>query len=370
MPSRYYQDRLTQLQEQVAEALQKQNKVKLGDGYLVRIPRLPGKIRLVPRDNGGSYVEYIYEHWYDKEEKQSRNKKAIIGITIEPYKDAMLPNDNYTDFFDMETGKLLKEEAAEKTKEEPKEEAEKENEQQDEKQNNQQKDEEQEAEEDKEAIYDRTLQEILKTTQALREQNEKKKLRDDENKLRQELYNEGEENPDNDSEAAFLYLKKLFEEHTEDENMKTTQDNHPDEAQGAEQGKAQNKPQTEQDEKQENKTDDYTLEQNYDIVQQFRERTAILVHILRAIQTSIQTQAKKHPDVIINQFKAEKINVILSEIKDKYAGTGYEDLLELIEEPGEEEKDGRIIRTGPTYSDVDVLLAHYVTILKYIKAKV
>ena len=328
MPSRYYQDRLTQLQEQVAEALQKQNKVKLGDGYLVRIPRLPGEIRLVPRNNGGSYVEYIYEHWYDKEEKQSRNKKAIIGITIEPYKDAMLPNDNYTDFFDIETGKLLKEEAAE----EPKEEAEKENEQQDKKQNNQQKDKEKESEEDKDAIYDRTLQEILKTTKEFREQNEKKKLRDDENKLRQELYNEGEENPDNDSESAFLYLKKLFEENTEDENMKTTQDNHPDEAQGAEQGKAQNKPQTEQDEKQENKTDDYTLEQNYDIVQQFRERTAILVHILRAIQTSIQTQAKKHPDVIINHFKAEKINVILSEIKDKYTGTGYEDLLELIEE--------------------------------------
>lgn len=362
MPSRYYQDRLTQLQEQVAEALQKQNKVKLGDGYLVRIPRLPGKIRLVPRDNGGSYVEYIYGHWYDKEEKQSRNKKAIIGITVEPYKNAMLPNDNYTDFFDMETGKLLKEEAAE----EPKEEAEKENEQQDEKQNNQQKDKEQEAEEDKEAIYDRSLQEILKTIKEFREQNEKKKLRDDENKLRQELYNE-EENPDNDSEAAFLYLKKLFEENTEDENMKTTQDNHPDEAQGAEQGKAQDR---EQDKKQENQSDDYTLEQNYDIVQQFRERTAILVHILRAIQASIQTQAKKHPDVIINQFKAEKINVILSEIKDKYTGTGYEDLLELIEEPGEEEKDGRIIRTGPTYSDVDVLLAHYVTILKFIKAKV
>ena len=363
MPSRYYQDRLTQLQEQVAETLQKQNKVKLGDGYLVRIPRLPGKIRLVPRDNGGSYVEYIYEHWYDKEEKQSRNKKAIIGITIEPYKNAMLPNDNYTDFFDMETGKLLKEEAAE----EPKEEAEKENEQQDKKQNNQQKDKEQEAEEDKEAIYDRTLQEILKTAKEFREQNEKKKLRDDENKLRQELYNEGEENPDNDSEAAFLYLKKIFEEYTEDENMKTTQENHPDEAQGAEQGKAQDR---EQDKKQENQSDDYTLEQNYDIVQQFRERTAILVHILRAIQASIQTQAKKHPDVIINQFKAEKINVILSEIKDKYTGTGYEDLLELIEEPGEEEKDGRIIRTGPTYSDVDVLLAHYVTILKFIKAKV
>ena len=51
-------------------------------------------------------------------------------------------------------------------------------------------------------------------------------------------------------------------------------------------------------------------------------------------------------------------------------GDGYKDLLELIEEPREEEKDGRIIRTGPTYSDVDVLLAHYVTILKYIRAKV
>ena len=44
-----------------------------------------------------------------------------------------------------------------------------------------------------------------------------------------------------------------------------------------------------------------------------------------------------------------------------------EDLLELIQEPEEVEQDGQKYLTGMTYSDVEVLLDHYVTILSYIR---
>ena len=61
------------------------------------------------------------------------------------------------------------------------------------------------------------------------------------------------------------------------------------------------------------------------------------------------------------------MNSLLEEARGYYAGTGYEDLLKLIEKPIERElKDGSIVMYGQTYSDVDVLLSHYDTILRFI----
>ena len=68
-----YRDRVKRLREQVTKGLEKSNKVKLGDGYLVRIPKIQGRINRIKRDDR-TYVEYIYERGYDPETKQSRNK--------------------------------------------------------------------------------------------------------------------------------------------------------------------------------------------------------------------------------------------------------------------------------------------------------
>ena len=94
----------------------KGNKYKCGDGVLVRIPKIKGRIFLRKKSEWDSYVEYIYERTYDKESKQSRNKRIIIGMYLEPYTDFMYPNEHYYDYFDPETGELIpqkKEEEAE-----------------------------------------------------------------------------------------------------------------------------------------------------------------------------------------------------------------------------------------------------------------
>ena len=122
-------------------------------------------------------------------------------------------------------------------------------------------------------------------------------------------------------------------------------------------------------EQESNSFNEEELRKNYEAVNAFRERVAILADILKKIHESIKTQAKKRPDDVISLFKAQKINSILCELKDKYAGTGYDDLLEMIDEPHEVEKDGRTILAGPTYSDVEVILDHYASILHFIKAK-
>ena len=67
--------------------------------------------------------------------------------------------------------------------------------------------------------------------------------------------------------------------------------------------------------------------------------------------------------------KEQQINRILAEIREAYGGSNYEDLLGMIEEPKEEEQDGKTVMTGMTYSDAEIVLAHYAAITKFIRIK-
>lgn len=67
-----------------------------GDTSLIRIPTLPGRIRI--RKDG--YVELILESHYDREAGQSRNKKVVIGTDDSGFLPGMMtPNDNYHNLF-------------------------------------------------------------------------------------------------------------------------------------------------------------------------------------------------------------------------------------------------------------------------------
>ena len=88
------------------EKLKERNEVKCGDWYLVRIPRIEGRIFINRKSEYSSDVEYLYERWYDKEKKQTRNRKVKIGIIIKEYPKAMVPNEQYYEYFDRETGEL------------------------------------------------------------------------------------------------------------------------------------------------------------------------------------------------------------------------------------------------------------------------
>ena len=116
-----------------------------------------------------------------------------------------------------------------------------------------------------------------------------------------------------------------------------------------------------------NNGEEEDLQTLYSRVSKERERQAILSHILEGVTNSISNRAKKRPDDLINSYKANKINALLIEIRVKYQNTGYEDLLELIQEPQEVEEDGRKYVIGMTYSDVEILLNHYSTVLRHIR---
>ena len=87
-----------------------------------------------------------------------------------------------------------------------------------------------------------------------------------------------------------------------------------------------------------------------------KERFSMLQSILDGIRHSVEAQARKRPDAIINAYKAGKINQILDEIREYMRNTEYISLLERIQEP-EETEDGQ--KTGMSYSDVEILLNSY-----------
>ncbi len=93
------------------------------------------------------------------------------------------------------------------------------------------------------------------------------------------------------------------------------------------------------------------------------ERLDLLHSILYEILCTIQRQAKKTPDAVISAYKVQKINANLKEIRDMYQNSGYEDLLELLEEPHKVMEDGVEHIEGTTYSDAEILLHYYVELM-------
>ena len=93
----------------VVNQLEEQNEVKFGDAILVRIPKIEGRIYTRQEGPHLIYVMYIYETRWDREKKQTRNRKVMIGQAIESIPGAMLPNENYYRFFDRRTGQLIEE---------------------------------------------------------------------------------------------------------------------------------------------------------------------------------------------------------------------------------------------------------------------
>ena len=89
----------------VLDELRTHNEVKVGDAYVVRIPKIQGKILINDKDRNTTYVDYIYESWYDKEKKQMRNRKVCIGQVVYAFPGAMLPTEKYYQYFDRVTGK-------------------------------------------------------------------------------------------------------------------------------------------------------------------------------------------------------------------------------------------------------------------------
>ena len=352
------------LRERVAEELEEKNEIQLGGTTLVRLPKIPGIRILPPNQKGLSLVEYKHDQWYDPIKGQSRNRKTIIGQVSDEYPDAMVPNKRYYQLFNIQTGLTWQEEQK------------------------------------RDGIdIEKAVQELRKNVEERKKKEEEERLRREEDERLKSLY--GEDSSEM-QEAASRRLGKMFselhdrydeedrqdyidlgveDEYGTDDNSTGSEDeendmenqssdmedpmskeNSNDESKNGDSNE-ENKGSGNDGRKDDGKEDIQTL---YDQVSKEKERTAILMRILESVAKTISNQAKKHPDHIINVYKARKINEILIELRVKYQGSGYEDLLEMIQEPEEVEQDGQKYLTGMTYSDAEVLLSHYATIIEHI----
>ena len=364
------------IERKLDDIFSRANHYRLKDKDLVRIPDIPGRIFMNADETGRTAVELIYQRWYDPAEKQSRNRKTAIGYVFDPYPSAMEPTEKYAEFFDLKTGELLH------PFEDPKPRLKKEKPAKPAESRKKKEIREQELPEripsetkgnstDRPGIEpdsalehnpvdaeeeedDNVVREIIENIGRLRAERERKELeraeREEEEQRLSSLYGEAEKG-EVLAEQARERLNNLFMKMTDPEEMKSQQ---------ADEEKEQEDPAAPEDQEE--------LEKAYAEYNRSRERTAILRKIMQANLSSIRNHAKRRPDDIVNSFKVQKINAILAEIRSKYTESGYADLLELIEEPQEEQRDGIRYTKGMTYSDVEILLDHYDTILEFIKA--
>ena len=327
-----YTDNEIRLKNMVTAALKEKNWVKLGDVTLVRIPKIKGRTRAQEPNKQGTYnIEYIYDRWYNPEIQECRNRKVVIGCVIDDYPDAMLPNDNYYKYFDVQTGLPKEQEKEENKEEEGKTEAQAEE--------AAGKDEvpkaaespkaEEPPKEEPPAAVNRPVRE-KQTKKQNEEKTEKDTEEDFDKKLRRVLRDIKKYNP-NWEEQVILFGKDSIMD--EAKNLISEEAN------------------------------DNEIAQLYEQIKKEKERATILKYILNEVADSIRDQARKRPDGLVSSYKAKKINELLIEIRVRYEGSGYEDLLELIEEPREYEQDGQKYVTGMSYSDVEILLSHYTQVM-------
>lgn len=312
-----------ELQRRIKEELQKHNAIQLGNTTFVRIPEIPSRIRILkPNNKGIRNVQYIYAQWYDPTTQQNRNKKTVIGHLTDECPDAMIPNDRYARFFDIDTGLPKPEPETEQADtNNPKEEnsqTESSDQQTEPVQQPQQSQQPQQTEQSQQLQPNETnlLEEI---------ENQQEKERQ---KQREQLSRRLRENPEETIATAQKLLDKMQEE--------MQQENEP-------------------------------LDSLYDRVTLKNGRKEVLRDLLDEIIYTISNQAKKHPEILISTYKAKKINAVLIELKLVAHGSGFEDFLELIKEPEEVEQDGKKFLIGMTYSDAEVLLSHYTVVLNYLR---
>ena len=342
----YYQ--LSSIRDMLDRVLKQRNYVDLDGDRFVRIPQMEGRINELEGPGGTLSLEFVYERWYDPKAKQSRNRKLIIGRIPEAFPHVLIPNENYGKLFDYETGELKEPYKTNIAKEQAKKEKSKAQKAQkptpktteilnpgpEPEPPTQTNEAPQQTMDDKE--LDQGIRDMLANLQKTKTEWERQEREQQEQKAQSErdrkLY--GEANyQDMERRRAEQRLQAVADRITQQEQKPTSAE--------------------------EEALLDAYMEYNYD-----RERAAVLSRIIEGILNTIRTQAKKRPDDIVNAYKVNKINTILQEIKTRYQNTGYEDLLELIDPPTQNKETNT--QTGLTYSDLEVLLDHYTTILEHI----
>ena len=333
-----------ELQRRIREEFQQHNAIQLGNTTFVRIPEIPSRIRILkPNNKDIRNVQYIYAQWYDPTAHQNRNKKIVIGHLANECPEAMIPNDSYNRFFDINTGLPR-----------PETETEQPNNTNPENQNDQGNPKSKTSSDGQQT--ERTQQTKQSQQPQLSETNLLEEIENQQEKERQKQRAQLSRRLKEDPEKTIATAQRLLDRIQEEMQQEKQTLNEPIK-------EALKEPTKEPIKEPINEP----LTSLYDRVTLKNGRKEILMSLLDDISYTICNQAKKHPETLIGTYKAQKINAVLIELKLFAHGSGFEDFLELIKEPEEVEQDGQKFLTGMTYSDAEVLLSHYSVVLSYLR---
>ena len=294
----------------VLDELRTHNEVKVGDAYVVRIPKIQGKILINDKDRTTTYVDYIYESWYDKEKKQMRNRKVCIGQVVYAFPGAMLPTEKYYQYFDRVTGK-------EKTTAEENEETEHED--------------YGTSECPEPSPYGAGLTSKDRKAAIQKVMEDEGIIKRGTERLREIIRETAGEIQDKMEET-----KMIGQEQEEDKGT------------GAEEAAGIPVVQISEEEKKR------------------RRRLRVLLDVLTSIRDVVKKQAQRRPDEIMNAYQVEKINPVLEEIMKIEKEMGFGDLLETIRKT-EKGKDGKV--NGMSYSDIEVLLEYFNSVVWFTQSE-
>ena len=298
----------------VVRELKEKNEVKMGDAFVVRIPKIEGKISL-RKGEYADYVEYKVDGWYDPEKKQNRNRKVIIGQVIYPIPGSMLPNENYYKYFDRVTGhEKMNGEEAEEAVSHPEASA--------------------DTEGSSPCVSRREMiQNVLEEDGVIRRSTERMR----------EVIREGYGSEWKDETTGMDWEKTGAEREEDRESMREQDAEIGDKARGNDQTKGATAEGDEIDNEEEKKR---------------RRRLRVLLDVLTSIRDVVKKQAQRRPDETMNEYQVEKINPVLEEIIKIEKEMGMGDLLETIRKT-EKGADGKVEVKGMSYGDIEVLLEYY-----------
>jgi len=336
----------------VVRELNEKNEVKMGDAFVVRIPKIEGKTSL-RKGEYADYVEYKVDGWYDPEKKQNRNRKVIIGQVIYPIPGSMLPNENYYKYFDRATG-------YEKTNTEGAEGM------------------EQEAEETAKhaEVFANTREPspCVSRKEMIRNVMEEDGIIRRSTERMREMIRGGYGNEMKDDAAGMDWGKTgLMREEGRESMREQEMENEMAGIKGEGNRESMGEQETETGEKMRegDQTNEAMMEGeegDSEEKKKRRRRLRVLLDVLTSIRDVVKEQARKRPDEIMNEYQVEKINPVLEEIMMIEKEMGFGDLLEVIRKT-EKGADGKVEVKGMSYGDIEVLLEYYNSVVWFTQSE-
>ena len=332
----------------VLDELRTHNEVKVGEAYVVRIPKIPGKIQIDKKGRNTEYVIYIYENWYDKEKKQNRNRKACIGQVLYVFPGAMLPTEKYYQYFDRVTGEEKKrtEETEERVPCDGGTERRVMSEEFTVPRGGAEGTEKTETEENKELNSakpgtGRTMERPAMNGLNSREQKAAiQRVMEDEGIIRR-----GPERLREAIRERVEGIQKRMEDGMSGQEQEEDSTGNGTEA-------LERMPAIQMTEEERKR----------------RRRLRVLLDVMSGIRDVVKEQARKRPDEIMNAYQVEKINPVLEEIMRIEKEMGFGDLLETIRKT-ETGKDGKVEVKGMSYGDIEVLLEYFNSVVWFTQSE-